>query len=299
MPILIDFNQSIISIAVVAQNNFGNSMDMDMIRNLYMNWFLEKKRTFHDKYGGDIIFCCDARHVWRKDVFPFYKASRKSGREASTLDWEFIFESMNILKDELKNELPYHVLDVELCEADDIIAVLAKHFSKNEFIKNGLIEEPQKVLILSTDHDFKQLQILGNVDQYSPAQKKFIRENRPDLYLKEHIIRGDRGDGVPNFLSDDDCIVMGKRQKSVMSKKVDEWLEFDDPRDFCKTEDHLRNWHRNKQLVDLLTCIPDEIEGSVMDQYQTVMEDDKRYNILNYLIKYRLKNLMESAQDFI
>jgi hypothetical protein len=59
-----------------------------------------------------------------------------------------------------------------------------------------------------------------NVKQYSPILKRFISTDDPILFVKEHIIRGDRGDGIPNFLSADNVFVLGERQKSINKKKA-------------------------------------------------------------------------------
>ena len=96
-----------------------------------------------------------------------------------------------MIKDELTEFFPYKVLEVDNAEADDIIASVVFHEPKNY----------EKVLILSSDKDFIQLQKYNFVSQYSPMQKKFINGVDPTTYIKEHILKGDRGDGVPNFLA--------------------------------------------------------------------------------------------------
>ena len=76
-------------------------------------------------------------------------------------------------------------------------------------------------MIVSGDKDFQQLQRYKKVSQYSPITRKTITLNNIEAteYLANHIISGDKGDGVPNVLSQDDCIVEGIRQRPISKKK--------------------------------------------------------------------------------
>ena len=42
-------------------------------------------------------------------------------------------------------------------------------------------------------------------------------------FLREQIIKGDRSDGVPNILSDDDIFLRDERQKPINKKRLEEW----------------------------------------------------------------------------
>ena len=117
-------------------------------------------------------------------------------------------DSETTFRDELKETFPYRVIRVERAEADDIIGALCHEHGVLGFMP-GYAE---RILILSGDKDFSQLRKYANVEQYSPITKKWIRVNNPERYLREHIMRGDRGDGIPNFLSSDACLVNGERQ---------------------------------------------------------------------------------------
>jgi hypothetical protein len=194
-------------------------------------------RQFKTKYG-EIVVACDSKRYWRRDVFPFYKAHRKKDREKSEFDWHLIFETIHKIRDELKENFPYKVIDVEGAEADDVIAVLAGRMAPHE-----------EILILSSDKDFVQLQKYPNVTQYSPILKRFVKTDDPLGYIKEHIIRGDKGDGIPNFLSPDNTFVAGERQKVINSKKLQEWI-VSEPAVFCTTDQMLRGYKRNQMLVD-------------------------------------------------
>ncbi len=282
--ILVDLNQIAISNLMVSINTYNKNQEIneDLLRHMVLNSLRAYKVKFGEKYG-DLVICCDARHYWRRDIFPFYKAGRKKDRAASTLDWTLIFETLNKIRDEIKEYFPYIVLDVDRAEADDIIAVLVQHASPFE-----------NKLILSGDKDFMQLQKYNNVDQYAPVQKKFIRTDSPQAFLKEHIIRGDRGDGIPNCLSSDDVLVKGERQKSISTKKLSGWMELD-PEDW-NDSNRLRGYRRNEQLIDL-EFVPEDLKEKIMLQYAGADHGD-RSKLFNYFVKFKLKNLMEDIQEF-
>lgn len=279
--IIVDLNQVMISTLMMQIGNHKNiELQEDVLRHMVLNSLRSHKVKFSDY--GEMVIACDDKNYWRKQIYPYYKANRKKDREASELDWNALFGALNKLRDEIRDYLPYRVIRVEHAEADDIIATLTKEFYTRE-----------KILILSGDKDFSQLQKYPNVKQYSPTQKKFIVCTNPDLFLKEHIISGDQGDGVPNLLSADNCLVMGIRQTPVTAKKLSTWI-LQEPEQFCN-EIMLRNYKRNQQLIDL-EFVPTEIATEALNQYNTQKAD--RSKIFNYFIEYKLKNLMENINEF-
>ena len=156
------------------------------------------------------------------------------------------------------------------------------------------MQPPVKTLILSGDKDFIQLQKYPNVKQWSPITKKDVNGFDPTIYLKEHILKGDRSDGVPNFLSPDNTFVDELRQRPISKRKLETWIELE-PEDFCN-EEMMRNLHRNRTLIDL-DYIPKELVDKCILTFNNT-EFGNRKNLLNYFIKYRLKSLMENIGDF-
>lgn len=284
MAILIDLNQVLISNLMQQINsNPKVKLDENLIRHMVLNSLRSYVKQFKEKYG-EIIICCDSKKYWRRDVFPFYKSNRKKARDESGFDWTLIFETLNKIRDELKENFPYKVIDVEGAEADDVIGVLSARLSPSE-----------DILILSSDKDFVQLQKYPNVTQYSPILKRFVKSDNPHQYIKEHIIRGDRGDGIPNFLSADNVFALGERQKVINKKKLDEWLKLK-PEEFCVNENMLRGYKRNQMLVDL-DFIPEAISAQIVEAYENVKPGNKQ-KMFNYFVEKRLKNLMEVIQEF-
>jgi hypothetical protein len=285
--ILLDLNQVMIS-NLMGQIQGGKvEMSEDLVRHMVLNSIRIYKSKFQEY--GDLVICCDDKNYWRKDIFPYYKAHRKEDREKSNLDWNKIFTIMNTVRDEIKENFPYKVLQVDRAEADDLIGTLTERFGT--YLNN---ESSEKILILSGDKDFGQLQKFANVDQWSPLTKRWIRINNAVEFLKEHIMRGDRGDGIPNFLSGDSCIIAKERQKPLASKKIESWIN-SEPEEFC-TQEMLRNYKRNEQLVDL-SMVPQNIKDEINRQFDEYVIPERR-GLTNFFIKKRLKNLMDVIGDF-
>ena len=279
--ILIDLNQVCIA-NILQEIKQLKKIEPLLVKHMILSTLLFYRRKFRDQYG-DLVICCDSKKSWRKDIFPFYKANRKSTRAKDDIDWNGIFEVINSITQDLKSKFPYAVISVDQAEADDIIGVLAKNYYRNE-----------KIMIVSSDKDFLQLQKYYSVEQYSPTQKKLLQSSSPYQYLKEHIMKGDRGDGIPNFLSDDDTYVTDKRSKKILKTKLEAWTNLD-PTEFCN-EKMMRGWKRNQQLVDL-SHTPQDIKQKIVDQYDTY-EYNQRDKLLNYFIQNKLRNLIEHIGDF-
>ena len=287
--IIVDLNQVMISNLMAQIGNHTNiELDEGLLRHMILNSIRANKTKF--KEYGELIIACDDKNYWRKDIFPYYKASRKTQRQQSELDWNAIFGCLNKVRDELKEFFPYRVIQSEKAEADDVIATLCIEFG-SEGIASG-----EKILILSGDKDFVQLQKYANVDQYNPVLKKYIRHSNPKQYIIEHIIRGDRTDGIPNVLSNDDVFVQNLRQKPLTKKKINEIINDLDDGELLYAASWYRNYQRNQQLVDL-SFVPDYVRKDVMKQYNEQNNKD-RSKLFNYFINYNLKNLVESIGDF-
>ena len=279
--ILVDMNQiSVASVMMHLHMTKQTAPDEDMVRHMILNSLRMYRMRFCDEYG-ELVLCYDSKHYWRRDYYPEYKHSRKKGREKSTNDWDAIFEVLNAVKAELKEFFPYKHLEVYGAEADDIIAALCGEL---EF-DNG------KTLILSGDKDFIQLQSFRNVTQYSPITKKFINGVDPDIYLSEHVLKGDSSDGVPNVLSPDNTFVDGLRQKPLSKKKIQTMVGGEFPNDEVK-----RNFQRNKRLIDLKES-PPELFFDILKEYKDAPAGD-RSKLLNYFTQKRLRNLVESIGEF-
>ena len=255
----------------------SSSLNEDLVRHMILSSLRSYERKFSEDYG-ELIICCDSKHYWRKNYFSYYKATRKKDREDSHLNWSAIFDVLSKIKDEINQNLHYKVIEVYGAEADDVIAVLAE-------------TQQEKILILSGDKDMGQLQQYSNVKQYNPIQKKFLIQENPKDFLKEHIIKGDRSDGIPNVLSQDNTFVSGGRQKPISKRNIEVWIK-QNPEEWADTNT-LRNYHRNKGLIDF-SNIPSEIKENILNTYNSVKDKRKSIN-LDYFIQ---KNLVKLLSDF-
>jgi 5'-3' exonuclease len=280
--ILVDLNQVLLSGLMAQISNQKNvKLDESLVRHLILNILRMHIKNFRKEYG-DVVLCCDNRKYWRKEYFPFYKAGRKKTREKSDLDWHMIFDMLAKFKIELKENFPYKVIDVEGAEADDIIGTLTPIYSAHE-----------KILILSSDGDFLQLQNYKDVKQYNPALKKFIVSENPIMDLKEKIIRGDKGDGIPNIFSPADCFVRDLRQKPITKGILEKLMQ----ESYLEQDETVKaNFVRNSTLIDL-SFIPTEIKEKIINTFNETIPA-KKNQLLNYFIEHKLKNLMEVIEEF-
>ena len=281
--IIFDFNQVAISNLMQQIGSSKNAVEENLVRHMILNTIRTYVHKFKSTHGPEVVIACDNRRYWRREVFPHYKASRKKNRDASGHDWNSIFECLHKIKSELIEFSPYKVIDVDGAEADDVIASLVMKYSPH-----------QKIMILSSDKDFAQLQKFPNVEQFSPILKKYVKEPMPALQLKQMIIRGDKGDGVPNILTKDDVFVVGGRQKPITEEKIINWLN-QEPKDFCNDE-MLRNFSRNETMIDL-TKIPQSIVSDILNTYENTQGKTKSV-FMNYMISNKLKNLIEVIDEF-
>ena len=281
--IIVDFNQICISNLMM---QIGNHTNLVFEEGLVRHMVLNSLRLYNQKFGkiyGHIVIACDDKNYWRKQIFPHYKAGRKKTRDESDIDWPVVFDTLNRIRDEIKQHLPFTVVQVDNCEADDIIATIC-------------LNTKEDVLILSADKDFIQLHS-ERVIQFDPIRKRNVQVEDPKQYLKELVIKGDSGDGIPNALSSGDSFVEGIRQKAIAKKKLAEWLDMSWDQLYNDVPELKVGLERNKKLI-CLTEIPDHISSRIWQEFQTQFETPKKVNIVGYLQQFKLKTLMEHAGDF-
>lgn len=288
--ILLDYSQVCVAAILAFSSDLKRGTEnekKDLIRHVALNSIKAYKKKYGKEFG-QMVIACDGRNYWRKEVFANYKGLRKKAREESDLDWSLIFNTLSEIREDLKEYFFYKVIHVDRAEADDVIAILTE--STQEFGKF----EP--VMIVSSDKDFKQLHAYENVKQFSPMLKKQITVNKKELqaWLIEHIVKGDSGDGIPNILSSDNCLMDGIRQKSIRQERLDEFIK--NGFSACRNDEERRNWQRNIQLVDF-KHIPEDIKATVMEAFETPAKGDKNA-IMNYLIKNKCRLLLNEIEEF-
>ena len=285
--IIIDMNQIALANLMMNLNmNKSKEVDEDTVRHMILNSIRMYRQEYKEEYGEPVL-TWDSKHSWRKDYFPQYKAGRRKGREKSSLDWDKIFTVLNNIKQEIKENLPYKNLEVYGAEADDIIGVLIKD-PKKWFT--------EKRMIISGDKDFIQLQKYPFVQQWSPITKKAVNGYDPNVYIQEHILKGDTSDGIPNVLSPDNTFTEGLRQRPLSRKKIESWVGANTKYIPAWSDEVKRNYQRNFMLIDL-TNTPEDIEAKILEEYKNSPSGNRK-KLLNYFIKNRLKTLTESIGEF-
>ena len=286
--ILLDYSQIALSNIIVQKLG-----DEELIRHMILNSIRMYNLRYRKEFG-QMVICADGKRSWRYEYYPNYKAHRKGNRDKSSMNWSEIFRVLDMVREEIKENLPYKVLQFNDCEADDIIGALT--YNSQEF------GQGEPIMIISSDKDFIQLQKFNNVKQFSPIQKKFLpakqdKKFNPRTFLFEHICRGDSGDGIPNILSKDDAFTdKSSRQSPLRQSVLEFYMENCDVEGMNMPTEVFRNFQRNKTLIDL-NEIPRHIYNNIVNKYNE-QKPAHRMKVLNYLITKRCRNLIEVVEEF-
>ena len=273
----------------------NKTFDEQLIRHMILNSLRMYRTRYKDEYG-ELVLAVDESNNWRKTAFPQYKASRKKTQKESSFDWGEAFRILNKIREEIAENFPYTVVRVDGCEADDVIGTLV---TRNPDPNRDY--DPEKIMIVSSDRDFLQLQKYKFVRQYSPLLKKELTVDNPRVWLQTHIIKGDKGDGVPNILSDDNVFVEGFRQTPITQKKIDSIIEDLEEGELLYAASWYRNYCRNKKLIDL-TETPQELRREIINNFMADKPDTRwlrRGKVFPYLVENKCNELIKSAQEFI
>jgi len=286
--ILIDANQIMISNLFAMYGKKLDDLTIDKVRYAVLKGIMYYNHRFKDEYG-QVVLCYDTGNYWRTNQFPYYKSNRKKKQDKDSIDWNKIYGLFSIVKEEIDENFPFVSIEVPKLEADDIIAVLCQtNYGK------------EKIIIISSDKDFQQLQRHENVEQYSPAHKEMLECKDPEEHLIEHIIRGDPSDGIPNALSDGDTFVIsGKKQKIMSAKRFNKLLDLVKSGKIYDSK-YSENFCRNEQLIDL-ECIPRDYQNTIHRSFRKAVNFNDSVGsskMMDYLISNKLNGLLEELDKF-
>lgn len=223
-----------------------------MTFNAMYEFVLQTAADFEGTYT--VVLALDSTNgYWRKELYPPYKADRAKRREADGIDWQGAYREFERLVQTVRDHLPWEVLRIPGCEADDVIAVLADARKAD-----GL------VFVHSGDSDYVQL-IEERVRVYSPMHEAFAEfpgvhriagtqvwcQNQEE-YLRFAILTGQGGkDNVYNVLTPTDW-PEGKRKPGFGVVAARKCLSHPDGLTICLEEKGLTAaYQRNKTLIDL------------------------------------------------
>ena len=284
--ILIDYSQIAIAAIIREMHNDDDySFSDSMCEHIIWSSLRKYNQMFKSEYGN-IVVCCDGKNSWRKQLFPNYKANRKKNRDDDIVDWDALYAISNKVRESIKEQSPYLVLHIDNVEADDIIYHLSQ-------------DKSEKHVVISSDHDLQQC----SVPQYNPKTDEWVEK---PYSLIEHIAGGDKGDGIPNCLSDLDCFVDGVRQ-TVFAKSRKEVVYTEDEEAIEELSQKLLSEKKitksiaerldeNAALIDLRR-IPESIIEKIEDDY---IEQNKRpvRQHTGLMIYFRKANLKRLASDY-
>ena len=113
--------------------------------------------------------------------------------------------------------------------------------------------------------------------------------------LREQIMLGDIGDGIPNFCSEDDTFVSGGRQTPIRRNNLNRWVKEPNPENFCDIK-MLRGYKRNQNLIDL-DFIPKEIQKSIITEWEKPYTESRKH-LWDYFVKHKLSTLADRIGEF-
>jgi len=275
--ILVDVSQVMYSVILQYK---PEDITIDLTRHMMLNMIRKNNVMFRKKFGNLVLAADGIGGSWRKTYFPNYKSTRREKREEEKEIWKNVHTVVKLFKKDLTHFFPYKLVEVEAAEADDIIATLTKY-------------RTEPVVIISSDKDFIQLHA-DDVIQYDPIRDKYVKHESPREYLIEHILKGDRGDGVPNVLSADDVFVNKTRQVVMTKSRFDDFKSKMELNEL--SEDMKHNLNRNRTLIDF-EYIPFELTSKIQKQFDESPQSDKSV-LMNYFAAHDLKELFTKLGDF-
>lgn len=307
MPILVDFSPVANAALYVNMDHLseGGEIQLNIVRHMIFNT-IRKINNMHSKKYGEVIVCFDSGNVWRKDKMSEYKANRAARREdMDHIDWDAFYAAINTTQKEIQERFPYLSISADRAEADDIIGTLCAYISHTN--------PNEKILILSTDGDFQQLQKFGKVAQYSTRKDgEFIRCEDPKLNLLEKIMKGDKKDGIPSIRSPANFFVEAAkwepseegdkkpRQKPVSKKLIEKFYEtpMSEIESVCDAEENqYENFKRNRELIDLTYC-PKDIQRDIIEQYRAKNIKGNFQSMMDLFVENELGMLLEQVDEF-
>jgi len=286
---IIDFS-NILHSSYHGQVRFDRSLKNEYEKYAVWRFFLLNSiLSLKNKFRPDEIVLALDSSSWRKRKFKYYKANRVLARAKQTdFNYKEFLEVSNTFIEEIREHMPYKMIQMDGAEADDIIAVLAHHLGN------------RNLTIVSRDKDFQQLLRSLNIKLYDPISKVFKGNADPYAYLLEHIIRGDASDGIPNMLSDDNVFVdSNKRQKRITKKVLNEIFELG-IEEYVMQKNLVDNYERNKLLVELSKdTIPKDIWTETVFQYNNQKPVSNFMKVATFLRKNKIRSLIDKAGHFL
>ena len=241
-----------------------NSLSRSLAQSIY--WY---KKKYQDEYGH-VVICCDSKSNWRRDIFPYYKQRRRDKRSNDDKDWDLVFHLFSLVKADFKQNLQETVLEIDDLEGDDLIALGTKLINKRPH------------LIISSDKDMTQLTAIPGVKMFHVLHQEFAEFDEKAFILQ--LLKGDRSDGVPSILCEDNHFVDENAPVKRLTKKytdaVSATTEEEIRRVFAdqpNLEEIVKHFKRNQLLIDL-DFIPEKYKEIFKTQFMAAYNAQKNNN---------------------
>jgi len=294
--LLVDGHNVIFRTIFAAQSELDRSKMEDPKFTYFKIYFLNTLKFLVEQFKPTrLIVSIDSKNGWRKKIYPSYKEQRKKARDDSKVDFQAFFKILDPFIDDLKQAFQnIEILKIDEAEGDDIIAVVC------QILRND------NITIISTDHDFYQLQQFKNVKQWDPKEKSYATPLNAETSLDAKIIGGDKNDNIPAIYPRLGKVSIAKILNSeFMTNLNDEnyYLNEDNRKNFItkyriSPEQCRQNYIRNTQLIDF-KHIPTEIKTKISEKIQNPdikKFDGRKFN--SFLFDHELSSIIPKSKDY-
>jgi hypothetical protein len=293
--IIVDYSQLIHNQLYVLKPEFEKK-SMEECINFLKHLFFNQLLGICNKYKNEIeVVLCSDYGSWRYDIYPNYKARRKLKRKDDGFDWDSFWSLMTEFENELNENFPFNFIRIKKAEGDDCIGTLVNYTINNK--------PNEKIIIVSSDKDFKQLHTTPNIIQYDPKNKNEMRGINPKNELMYLILKGDDSDDIVNVrTSNTNTFITEGIRQVTMWRETNIWENINNSTVFenlITTEELTLNFERNRTLIDL-SMTPQNIQDGIIQQYNENIKNKKAtpMKLLKYLSNKKMKNLIGRMDDF-
>lgn len=267
----------------------------NLIRHAIISSFLTTKLRFSGQYGK-LYIALDGMKNFRYGITDHYKCRRKKDRKDDGMPWQQIFEVLTKIKAEAKEFWPWQIVWSDYGEADDVMAVLVEEVANKNMVDTGLMEEPEPVLLCTSDHDMYQLHRYKNVKQFCHRKQKYVDAGVPinQAFFNDWIMRGDDGDDVPNIFSDLAVFAEGRRQVPCIAKRTQPILEHKSIFDYKGDPAIEKRIRENYQLIHF-DGIPIDVRDDILENFKNGKAAPKM-KMMKYLAQNGCKRLLGDVE---
>ena len=224
-----------------------NKIFIEKYEKMYLESIVKliSKKEFNN---SKILFCLDSpkETIWRSKLVDDYKGDRVDLTLKNNFKPTFKLTYDHIIPNLIKTYPDkIYSLRIEKLEADDIIAIVCKHYEK--------VNENLKIVLVSGDQDFLQLG-RDNLFFINYKTKKHIQLTREEAKeaLKQKVLNGDCSDNICSIFPKDKKILSLKMKKEILSddSKLEKYLN-----DFPEIK---KRYELNQKLINF-DYIPEKL----------------------------------------